>query len=334
VSSADLAPAGSQVEPVLNFGHWPAVRRAALALYFVGFVVWSYNYGIPVQRELVIVWVCGALACACLGRHPREMLQLVIDWAPMVIVLGAYDLTRGVADKLGIGVHVHPMIDFDKTVFFGQTPTEWLQHHLYNPHVVSGWNVAFTLIYTSYFLTPFALAGWLWAHDRREYLRFAKRLVSLAIAGVITYILFPAAPPWMAANEGLLHEVTRTTSEGWKIIGVGTSILFSEGQASVNLVAAVPSLHSAFTMLVALFLWDRVRWRWARPLLLLYPAAMAVTLMATGEHYFFDVLLGWVYAGAVMVGWSAWERRRAGRARGAVQVAADDAGAPEPARIA
>ena len=191
MSSADLARAGSEAEPVLNFGHWPAVRRAALALYFVGLIVWSYHYGIPVQRDLVIAWVCGALACACIGRHPREMLQLVIDWAPMVIVLGAYDITRGAADKLGIGVHFHPMIDFDKAVFFGQTPTEWLQHHLYNPHVVSGWNVFFTLTYTSYFLTPFVLAGWLWAHDRREYLRFAKRLVSLAIAGVITYILFP-----------------------------------------------------------------------------------------------------------------------------------------------
>ena len=311
MSSADLARAGSETEPVLNFGYWPWVRRAALALYFVALIVWSYHYGIPVQRDLVIAWVCGALACACIGRHPREMLQLVIDWAPMVIVLGAYDITRGAADQLGIGVHVHPMIDFDKAVFFGQTPTEWLQHHLYNPNVVSGWNVFFTLTYTSYFLTPFMLAGWLWAHDRREYLRFAKRLVSLALAGVATYILFPAEPPWMAADEGLLHNVVRTTGEGWKIIGVGTSVLFDEGQASVNLVAAVPSLHSAFTMLVALFLWDRVPWRWARPLLLLYPAAMAVTLMATGEHYFFDVLLGWIYAGGVMVGWAAWERRRA-----------------------
>ncbi|MBN9624204.1 MAG: hypothetical protein J0H06_14865, partial [Actinobacteria bacterium] len=136
MSSADLARAGSEAEPVLNFGHWPAVRRVALALYAVGFVVWSYNYGIPVQRDLVIAWVLGALGCACLGRHPREMLQLVIDWAPMIIVLGAYDLTRGAADKLGIGIHFHPMIDFDKAVFFGQTPTEWLQHHLYDPHVL------------------------------------------------------------------------------------------------------------------------------------------------------------------------------------------------------
>jgi membrane-associated phospholipid phosphatase len=63
-------------------------------------------------------------------------------------------------------------------------------------------------------------------------------------------------------------------------------------------------------MLVALFLWPRVR-RPLRPLLLLYPLAMGLTLMATGEHYFFDVLLGWMYAGSVMGGWAWWERRGA-----------------------
>jgi membrane-associated phospholipid phosphatase len=72
----------------------------------------------------------------------------------------------------------------------------------------------------------------------------------------------------------------------------------------------VPSLHSAFTALVAMFLWRRVRPA-LRPLLLLYPLAMGLTLMATGEHYFFDVLLGWLYAGAVMGVWAWWERRHA-----------------------
>jgi membrane-associated phospholipid phosphatase len=76
------------------------------------------------------------------------------------------------------------------------------------------------------------------------------------------------------------------------------------------MVAAVPSLHSAFTALVAMFLWARVRRPRLRPLLALYPLAMGLTLIATGEHYFFDVLLGWLYAGAVMLAWSRWERCR------------------------
>ncbi len=262
----------------------------------------------------MIAWVCGALACNSIGRHPREILQIVVDWLPIVLVLCAYDLTRGAADSLGIGVHVHPMIDFDRTVFFGEAPTEWLQARLYEPGVVNWWDVAFTLVYTSYFIVPFALAGILWVRDRLAFLRFTKRLVSLALAGVATYVAFPAAPPWMAAEMGLLDEVHRTTAEGWRVLGVGTAGLFSKGQTSANMVAAVPSLHSAFTALVAMFLWKRVRPRY-RPLLALYPLAMGFTLIATGEHYFFDVLLGWLYAGGVMAAWARWERRRARQAQ-------------------
>ena len=39
-------------------------------------------------------------------------------------------------------------------------------------------------------------------------------------------------------------------------------------------------------------------------------SAMGLTLIATGEHYFFDLLLGWLYAGAVMTACGWWERRR------------------------
>jgi hypothetical protein len=309
VTTTDWADVGAEDASDLRFAHWVAVRRGALVLYFASLVAWSAVYGIPVQRELVVLWICGALACASLGRPPREILQLVLDWLPMVVVLSAYDFSRGAADSFGIGVHVHPMLDFDRFVFVGQTPTEWLQAHLNGPGV-AWWDVAFTLTYTSYFIVPFAVAGVLWARDRLAFRRFTNRVVTLALAGLATYIAFPAAPPWMAAQEGLLQGVQRTTSDGWQVLGGGTAGLFSEGQASVNLVAAVPSLHSAFTALVAMFLWGRVRPA-LRPLLALYPLAMGLALIATGEHYFFDILLGWLYAGGVMAAWAWWERRRA-----------------------
>ena len=312
-----------------RFGHWLAVRRAAIVLYFIGLIVWSANYGIPVQRELVVLWVCGALVCASIGRHPYQIVQLVLDWLPMMLVLVAYDFTRGAADTFGIGTHFTPMIDFDKAVFGGETPTEWLQAHLYDPRALSAWNVGFTLTYTSYFITPFALAGWLWAHDRFSFLRFRRRLITLALLGLATYILFPAAPPWLASQEGLLEPILRTTGKGWDIIGVGTAALFSEGQAQVNVVAAVPSLHAGFTMLVALGIWPLIRRRWLRPLLLLYPLAMGLTLIACGEHYFFDVLLGWIYTCAIMLGWTAWERSRPSRRAGESKAAARRLPAPD-----
>jgi len=313
VAAKQAAGAGAGQESGGRFEHWPAVRRIGLVLYALALVLWTARYGIAVQRELVIAWVCGALVVVSLGRPLRQILQIAIDWLPIVAVLIAYDFTRGVADSLGIAVHHTAMIDFDKALFFGETPTEWLQTQLYEPNVVHWYDVAFTLTYTSYFIVPFALAGWLWARDRPAFLRFSKRLVTLALAGLATYIAFPAAPPWMAGEMGLLEEVHRTTAKGWEVLGVGTTGWFSKGQGLGNPVAAVPSLHSAFCALVAFFLWSRVRRRYLRPLLLLYPLAMGLALMATGEHYFFDVILGWAYAGAVMAGWAWWERRRAAK---------------------
>jgi membrane-associated phospholipid phosphatase len=306
---AHVAP-GAAVD--VRAPRWALIRWCALALYFAALAVWTAHYGIPVQRELVIVWTCGALAVASLGRSPAQIVQLVVDWLPMALVLSAYDLTRGAADSLGAGVHMHEMIDVDRFLFFGSTPTEWLQARLNDPLAVHWWNIACTLVYTSYFIVPFAVAGVLWARDRPAFLRFRRRLVSLALAGLATYMAFPAAPPWMAAQEGQLHGVLRTTAEGWQAIGLGPAELFEQGQEYANPVAAMPSLHAAFTALVAIFLWPRVRPP-VRFLLPLYPLAMGFALIALGEHYFVDVALGWLYAGAVVAACSAWERRRASR---------------------
>ena len=314
--------AGAEQASPVRFEHWGAVRRVGLAVYALVIVLWSARYGIPVQRELVIAWVCGALAIGSLGRPPRQLLQLLVEWMPIVLVLIAYDFTRGAADTFGIPVNYTEMIDFDKAVFFGETPTEWLQAQLYEPNVVHWYDVAFTLTYTSYFIVPFAVLGYLWARDHPAFVRLAKRIVTLALAGLATYILFPAAPPWMAGEMGLLEEIHRTTAKGWEVLGIGTAGWFSKGQGLGNPVAAVPSLHTAYCALVAFFLWSRVRRGW-QPLLLAYPLAMGLALMATGEHYFFDVVLGFAYAGAVMGGWALWEKRRARSGGASVQPAHD-----------
>ncbi len=309
MATAEYAELRAEPAEELRFAHWGAVRWSAAAVYTCALIAYTAAYGIPVQRELVVAWTCGALVCVSIGRHPREILQLIVDWFPIVAIFAVYDITRGAADSFGIGVHSAPMIDFDRFVFVGETPTEWLQAHLYEAGVVHWYDVGFTLVYTSYFIVPFAVAGVLWARDRPAFQRFTKRLVTLALAGLATYIAFPAAPPWMAGEQGLLDGVHRTTAKGWEVIDVGTAAMFSHGQGAVNLVAAVPSLHSAFVALVAIFLWPRVRPA-LRPLLALYPLAMGLTLIATGEHYLFDVLLGWLYAGAVSAGWYLWETRR------------------------
>ena len=89
------------------------------------------------------------------------------------------------------------------------------------------------------------------------------------------------------------------------------SALIDQGQASVNLVAAVPSLHAGMTLAIAVFLWNRVRRRW-RPFWVAYVIIMAFTLVYTAEHFVIDILLGWALAAVVLMAIAWFKSRRAG----------------------
>ena len=95
------------------------------------------------------------------------------------------------------------MIDFDRFVFFGETPTEWLQAHLYDPGVVHWWDVAFTLVYTSYFIVPFALAGVpLGRATGSPSCASPGAWSSLALAGLATYIALPGGAALDGGRNG------------------------------------------------------------------------------------------------------------------------------------
>ena len=89
---------------------------------------------------------------------------------------------------------------------------------------------------------------------------------------------------------------TRSIAVIWREIPVvHVNTFFEEGSRYANPVAAVPSLHAAYTLLITLILWRRAP-RWGRLVLAAYPWAMAFALVYTAEHYFVDILLGWIYA--------------------------------------
>ena len=101
----------------------------------------------------------------------------------------------------------------------------------------------------------------------------------------------------------------RISTRGWDKLGVPQAkALIDEGQAGVNEVAAVPSLHAAISMLITVFFWPRLRKRW-RPLLLGYALVMAFSLVYSAEHFVFDILLGWLLTGLVSYGFHRWENR-------------------------
>jgi hypothetical protein len=291
------------------------LRRYALPAYVLVLAVYVVVEGVPVDRLGQAAWIVGGIVAAMAGRPAAEHRRVLLDWAPFLAALVVYDHTRGIADTLGMPVHVVEPIEADLLLFGGVLPTTWLQERVAEPASTTAgvpwWDAVASLVYASHFVVPWLLAAVLYVRLRPAWGAYARRVVAVSYLGLVTYVLYPAAPPWMAAREGYLDgPVDRLVTQGWSVIGLDSAgVLLTQAQADVNRVAAVPSLHAAFALLVAIALWPLVRRPVLRALVAAYPVAMGLTLVYGGEHYVVDVLLGWAYVGVVVAGVGALERR-------------------------
>ena len=107
-----------------------------------------------------------------------------------------------------------------------------------------------------------------------------------------------------------MGHIARITARGWRSMGLSTvSKVFDRGKDITNPVAALPSLHAAFSLLVVVFLFG-VMPKWLRVVSLILPLSMAFTLVYFGEHYVTDILLGWIFVAAVSYFATIYERKK------------------------
>jgi membrane-associated phospholipid phosphatase len=287
-----------------------------MLLWAAAFAVGTYFVGVPTSDPLIAFGWLWLATIAWRSELPwRQHLLFLRDWLPIALLLVGYNISRGYADRL-FAPHVTPMINADKAMFGGHVPTVFLQQHLYHPGHVQWWEVAVSLVYVSHFLTVPTVAVILWLRSRPQWARYMRRWFALSLAGLITYFLYPAAPPWWAWEHGYLTgPVARISTAGWNAIGLhgaGNTLNALQVEAA-NPVAAMPSLHTAYAMMAVAFFLPVVGRRWW-PLLLAYPLAMTFTLVYSGEHWVIDVLVGWLYVAAtfalVAYGERWWTRRR------------------------
>lgn len=274
-----------------------AIRWTAPVVYVVALSVYMWREGIPVGRERLLVWIVLGLLALSTARVGGWFRSVVVDWLPFALALAVYDLLRGRADDLIFSAWFRPQLEADAFLFGGIVPTVWLQERLwYGASDIRWYDYAAWAVYVSYFLATYLLAAALWFLARPRFRRYAAAVVLLAAMAFVTFALFPAAPPWLASREGELADTTRLIgpiSAHVPFLSFSFEGLYERGTEYANPVAAVPSLHAAYTLLFSLYLWSFARR--AKPLVAAYPPAMAFALVYTAEHYLVDILLGWAY---------------------------------------
>jgi membrane-associated phospholipid phosphatase len=211
---------------------------------------------------------------------------------PFVAILLVYESFRSVADQLNGHVNYSLAPHFDRLIF-GNLPTIYLQSWLWHG-TVSWYDYVFYLAYMLHFILPLGLALLIWKIRPEAYWRFVTTFLIVAFGGFVTFFLFPAAPPWLAAANSYIPNITRISSDVWSSLGLKDFPSFYN-HISPNPVAAVPSLHAAWATLIAVFTYSLFGRRWAL-LAACYPALIFIGTVYQGEHYVFDVLAGILYA--------------------------------------
>ncbi len=274
-----------------------AVRIGAPLAWAGASVIAVAGGGVPTSRELILVWVLTGMLAFSASNLRHRLPRLVIDWSPFVALLLLYDLLRGFADGLLFPAHEIPQIKLENLLFGTPAPTVWLQSHLWHgADDLRWWDYLAWFVYLTHFLATLIAAAALWTFAHDKFRRYAWMVCVLTVTGFATYVLYPAVPPWMAAQRGEFGESNRIVPIVWHQIPIAHfDALFEHGVDYANNVAAMPSLHAGYALLLSLFLWSVVP-RWVRPLLAVYPLAMAFALVYLGEHYLVDCVAGWIYA--------------------------------------
>ena len=298
------------------------VSLLGLSFYLAATVLLVASGGIPLSRDVVFGWVLVGMLAASLADLRGWARGVLYDWLPFFALLFAYDFLRGqIGSEPLYEPHVLPQIQADE-LLFGSIPTVDLQARFFDPASIDALDIAAWAVYVTHFFAIIVIAATLWRVARPRFLEFRAMVLTLTASAFVTYALYPAAPPWMASEDGVIGSVDRTVGAVWRHLGIGSAAsVWDNGSAFANQVAAIPSLHTAYPVLILCFFWKSGGL--VRAICLAYALAMSLTLVYTGEHYVFDVLLGWVYAIvtylAVRAIRSAWAAHRERRERAAAE---------------
>jgi membrane-associated phospholipid phosphatase len=210
-------------------------------------------------------------------------------WKDFALQLGiwfgfllAYQVVRGIADQdvLGAFQNGRLIIDFESSIH------ALVEVDLQRVILSTGdWLVQ--AVNWTYWNSQFTVVGiaLLWVYFRRNdsFLRLRNILLLANMIALVGFVLMPTAPPRFFPEWGFVDTLAESSA-----LNHGTGLV----QLASNQFAAMPSIHSADALILGFTMAALVSSRWAKVLWTLWPSWVWFTVMATGNHYWLDVVAG------------------------------------------
>ena len=199
----------------------------------------------------------------------RRIRLFLVDWLPFILFIILYNMMRSLAPRLYSRVHVSEPYQGELTVFGwmanGDIPAfalqSWRADHAGEFLMIAA-EVVLGAAYASFFIAPIVLMAILWwkLKDRRLFWQFSCLLNLHNFMALATFVLYPAAPPWYFQRYGAIQP----TDTAYGQVAAGGLVHLDEmfnmglfttvwGSFNQNYFAALPSLHAAWPVVVAMF---------------------------------------------------------------------------------
>lgn len=213
-----------------------------------------------------------------LPRGWGDFARQILIWFGFLLV---YQAARGIADRdparafenglkvITLEQHVHGLVELSFQRFvdsssFLMSIASWTY-----------WNSEFTIV-------GLAL---LFVYLRRTeaFIRFRNTILLANVIGLVGYVILPTAPPRMFPDFGFDDTLSQFAS-----LNHGSGLI----NFLANPYAAMPSLHAADALIVGVVLVSVCRNWFAKAIWALWPGWVWFSVMATGNHFWLDVLAG------------------------------------------
>ena len=272
----------------------PAAREAlwCAAGLAIWLVVTALFVGFRVEHVFLAVLIF-ALFFIC-GSTRR----LIIALLPFIIFGISYDWMNIVPNYEVNPVDVEGLYNTEKSLF-GIAAAEGVRltpNEFFALHNTPAMDFLAGIFYLCWVPLPIIYGLWLYFSGKRKgYLHFSIVFLLVNLLGFTIYYIHPAAPPWYVASYGFeaipgTHGETAGLGRFDAMTGLGIfDALYARNS---NVFAAVPSLHSAYTLVALIYAFRTQSPLIWKVILGIVTLGIWFTAVYASHHYIIDVLLG------------------------------------------
>lgn len=219
-----------------------------------------------------------------LSTRPGWFPAFVRDFAIVLAVLGVYFLLRGLAPtRADFAMQVtNVIVDFERSIGLFWEP-EIQEVSLRSEAVKEAANFVYAY---GHFPVLAAVGVWLWFRGRHHFLFMRDVMFVSMVIGLVFYYAVPAAPPRLMAAHGQDLGFIDT------VFGTETAVQYAQPSFILNEYAAIPSFHFGWIALASAALWINTSSRALRAFAVALSVLMTWAIVASANHFFFDMALG------------------------------------------